>query len=368
MRRTKKVKGHKSPCRKRRNHTIQCLNCNKIGHLYRDCHFPLTSYGILLFRYNKAIEDVEYLMICRRHTFGYVEFIRACYDIHNRDYIKQLLMEMTITERTKIHTMTFRELWEDLWQQTLCYNNEYVKAHNAFKRLMGSQMCNGLLKELPVSVWHVPEWGFPKGKRNILESPLQCAVREMHEESGLVHDKDYTSVGDDCVPKQVTEMFQSTDKRIYRHIYFIYTHCGAVDYVLNPSNRMQMREVSKIEWLTYADCMKNIRCYNVAKQKMLSDVHPAIVQHCKTPMIHKPPTPPTAGPTTHPTLIIKESYKGKTRVLRSQASQKLQTSLHAQDNGESAPGSQKAGCQQTIASNDQHGHAVCSPQPVKPVS
>lgn len=330
-----------------------------MGHLYRNCHFPLTSYGILLFRYNTAIADVEYLMICRRHTFGYVEFIRACYDIQNRDYIKQLLMEMTIAERTKIHTLTFRELWEDLWQQKhLCYNNEYVKAHTAFRRLMGSEMFTDLLNGLPISVWQEPEWGFPKGKRNISESPLQCAVREMHEESGLVYEKDYTSIGDDRnVPKQVTEMFQSTDKRIYRHIYFIYAHSGVVDYVFSPTNRMQMREVSKIEWCTYADCLKNIRCYNVAKQKMLSNVHPAIMQYCKTHL--------TPHPTSLPSAFLKTNYKENTSEV---GSQKSNDSQDERDNGQSPSSSQKTGCQQTVTTDDQRGHAVCSSRPDQSVS
>lgn len=254
--------------------------------MYRDCRFPLTSYGILLFRYNKSIEDVQYLMICRRHTFGYVEFIRANYQILNRDYIKQLLMEMTVHERNKIQTMSFKELWMDLWQQkNVHYNHEFNTAHYTFKRLMNSEMCKELLRTLPKSVWTQPEWGFPKGKRNVSESPLECAVREMQEETGLFYNQGYTSIIGDSdshgLPKQVAEIFQSTDKSVYRHIYYLYRHVGNVDYTLNAKNIMQMREVSDIMWLTYDECMVCIRSYNIAKKKMLSTVHPKIVAYCK---------------------------------------------------------------------------------------
>lgn len=342
MRRTKKTKGHKSPRRKRRNHIVQCLNCNKVGHVYRDCRFPLTSYGILLFRYNKALRAVQYLMICRRHTFGYVEFIRGCYDVQNRDYIKQLLMEMTIDERRKIQTMTFKELWVDLWQKRYTsYNHEYITAHNAFKRLMESAMCKDLLANLPNSVWTVPEWGFPKGKRNISESPLQCAMREMQEESGLIYNQGYTEIESNSIlPKQVTEIFQSTDKRIYRHIYYIYTHCGSVDYVLNKYNRMQMREVSTIAWLTYDECMSHIRSYNIAKQKMLTELHPLVVDYC--------------GPLLSVPRAINSNYK------ENNATTAKTPAIH--QDGQNPACHQTPACQQALTTDDQCAHPVSRSQ------
>ena len=298
MHRTKKTKGHKSPRRKRRNTTVQCSNCSRMGHFYRDCRFPLTSYGILLFRYNRELNDVQYLMICRRHTFGYVEFVRASYDPQNRDYVKQLLMEMTVDERRKIQMLTFKELWLDLWRyQHTRYNNEYINAHNVFKRLMVSDMYRELLTQLPQSVWIEPEWGFPKGKRNVSENPLQCAVREMQEECGLVLDRGYKPLDDySKVPTSTTEIFQSTDKRIYRHIYYVYMHFGSVDYVLDENNRMQMREVSKIAWLTYNECLTHIRSYNTAKRKMLTDLHPTVVDYCETFCKNDSSRPPVTHP------------------------------------------------------------------------
>ena len=359
MHRTKKIKSHKPVHRKRRNTVVQCLNCSKMGHLYRDCRFPLTSYGILLFRYNKELNDVQYLMICRRHTFGYVEFIRACYEAHSTSYVKQLLMEMTIHERTKIQTFTFKELWLDLWQQkTTYYNHEYVTALNAFNRLMDSNMCKELLRTLADSVWTTPEWGFPKGKRNVSESPMQCAVREMQEESGLMYNQGYKEVErNSSVPTQVTEIFKSTDKRIYRHVYYIYTHRGVVDYVFNEKNRMQMREVSDISWFTYTECLAHIRCYNVAKRKMLTDLHPTIVQYCES---------------THNTKIIMEHtplHKEDACCKQTEHTSVTHAShIPTHDDGKDSTCHKATNCQQTVTTDDQHRHPVHTTRTLQSVS
>lgn len=41
-----------------------------------------------------------------------------------------------------------------------------------------------LIASIPVR-WPTPEWGFPKGRRNIGESDIACATREFNEETGL---------------------------------------------------------------------------------------------------------------------------------------------------------------------------------------
>jgi len=217
------------------------------------------------------------MMIRRRHSFGYVEFVRSCYDVNDIQYIKQLLSEMTKHERIKIKTYTFKELWLDLWQQRHAfYNQEYTTAYNVYNRMIDSGAFKAL--RLPESVWDEPEWGFPKGKRNIGENAVQCAIREMKEETGLVYNIGYKApLHNNILPLHTVEKFQGTDGRIYKHMYYLYNHVNGVPFRLNTMNRMQMREVSDIRWMTFAQCTTHIRHYNIAKKKMLADIHKKII-------------------------------------------------------------------------------------------
>lgn len=295
----------------------QCLNCAQTGHVYRECPYPHTSYGVILFR--QVVDEVaspprvEYLLICRRHTFGYVECVRANFDLTDRAYTRQLLCEMTVDERTKIATLPFKQLWADLWQDKKQaatgvverYYHEYSRAKAQFNSLRTSEMFQRLLTSLPASVWTSPEWGFPKGKRNRNESAQTCALREMAEETGLSSKYAYNLLGRrQGFGEPIIEAFRGTDGQLYRHVYYIAEYLshpydtnlecpstthrsfGSANHVLppptsipriDPSNPQQTREVSAIDWCTYATCMERIRSYNTAKRTMLTDVvHPRV--------------------------------------------------------------------------------------------
>ncbi len=36
---------------------VYCNNCGYIGHLYRDCKFPVLSYGVIIFRDDKQQDE-----------------------------------------------------------------------------------------------------------------------------------------------------------------------------------------------------------------------------------------------------------------------------------------------------------------------
>jgi len=54
-----------------------CNNCGKQGHQFHQCKLPITSYGIILFRYSE--KGIQYLMLRRKNSFGYIDFIRGKY-------------------------------------------------------------------------------------------------------------------------------------------------------------------------------------------------------------------------------------------------------------------------------------------------
>jgi len=60
-----------------------CNNCGKLGHYYHHCKMPITSIGIIVFRVNPEGKK-EFLMIRRKDTLGYIDFMRGKYSIYNK--------------------------------------------------------------------------------------------------------------------------------------------------------------------------------------------------------------------------------------------------------------------------------------------
>ena len=58
---------------------IICLNCNKPGHTLKQCYHPISSYGIIAFKIMN--NQILFLMIRRKDTFNYVEFLRGRYNL-----------------------------------------------------------------------------------------------------------------------------------------------------------------------------------------------------------------------------------------------------------------------------------------------
>ena len=92
-----------------------CNNCGKQGHLYNQCKKPIISSGIIAFRNNENMDGYEYLMICRKDSLGYIDFLRGKYPLYDKDYILTLINEMTTSEKENLLKCEFSDLWRNLW-------------------------------------------------------------------------------------------------------------------------------------------------------------------------------------------------------------------------------------------------------------
>jgi hypothetical protein len=66
-----------------------CNNCGKNGHAFHQCKYPITSIGIIPFK--KDNNDIKYLMIRRKDTLGYVDFMRGKYPLYNYYYLHNII-------------------------------------------------------------------------------------------------------------------------------------------------------------------------------------------------------------------------------------------------------------------------------------
>ena len=142
---------------------IFCNNCGNYGHLFHNCKKPITSIGIICFRINKIKNNqVEYLMVQRKDSMGYVDILRGKYNIHNNFHIKNILNEITHTEKQNIINFNYKQLWIKLWDIT---DSDEISKINSNKNNNETKFEH--LKKNPIFINHntkysEPEWGFPK--------------------------------------------------------------------------------------------------------------------------------------------------------------------------------------------------------------
>ena len=116
-----------------------CNNCGKTGHSYNQCSKPITSNGVIAF--TKSGKSVKYLIICRKDTLGYVEFLRGKYDERNEEYLIKIFNTMTNSEVERIKTLDFSQLWNELWSHRNYkqYQVEFENSKAKFENLIGGK-------------------------------------------------------------------------------------------------------------------------------------------------------------------------------------------------------------------------------------
>lgn len=301
---------------------IYCINCDETGHSSKNCTVPITSYGIILLSFdineklkknitnnfrnnenskiNSKIDDsingisingsndielfcalknsIRFLLIRRKHTLGFLEFIRGRYSIDNVDGIIFLFKQMTPEEIKKISVSTFDELWCDVWgnkgegNKMQTYQNEYLTSREKFNKLKNdaSTLNLNFYTENVVPVWNYAEWGFPKGRRNMKEKNVDCAIREFKEESGLNGNNDFILL-DGIDP--IEETLIGTNGINYRHIYYLAVSNSQKIPKIDPQNNIQMDEIGDIKYMSYEDSIKVIRSHHTERQKIITQIY-----------------------------------------------------------------------------------------------
>tara|TARA_B110001452_G_scaffold267060_1_gene275582 strand:+ start:1391 stop:2197 length:807 start_codon:yes stop_codon:yes gene_type:complete len=252
--------------------TIYCTNCGKIGHNYKNCKNPIISYGIMLFKYES--NEFKVLMVQRKDSIAYIEFIRGKYSITNTSKLFNILENITKTELTNILSYDFDYLWNTLWSSNIDstslkkFEKEYsssLKKFNFIKSKSNSINIYDILSVLHIS-YNETEWGIPKGRRNLNELDIEVANREFQEETNLNRD-DYTIINS---LSPIRERFFGTNKLKYDHIYYIAVAKKNILPIINHNNINQIIEIKNIKWFDRDNAVKFIRKYETEKKKIIS--------------------------------------------------------------------------------------------------
>jgi 8-oxo-dGTP pyrophosphatase MutT (NUDIX family) len=292
---------------------IYCGNCGKLGHTFKNCLEPITSYGFIGFNIDDTInyetdlfknitfdsfssniqgikynneaglerfgmykDKIKFLLIRRRHTLGYMEFIRGHYKVDNIDGIIYLFRQMVTEEIEKLGQYEFDELWIELWGYNSNKDNEYKHSKEKFIRLKegGEDYLNlEFYIQRVKPQWTSPEWGFPKGRRIFHESNIDCAVREFEEETGLADDE-YSIFN---TMKPLEESLIGTNGIQYKHVYYICKVKPKQELHIDVLNRIQSEEIGDIGWFTFYEALDKIRPYHKDRIQLLIEVYTFII-------------------------------------------------------------------------------------------
>lgn len=323
-----------------------CSNCGKKGHEFKSCDEPVTSYGVIMvdingdgtdtrsmehkFRkgnkrkkilyskkypnircsvtqndvndsscvidaYKIKLQNIEklrkfnyyrnkisFMMVSRKHSLGFVEFIRGKYDPVDVKAIINLFENMYENEIEMIRDLQFDQLLaiflnrdsstdslSDIYEGK--YSAEYIGSKVKFNIIKYGNNPNGLNLSFYVNYikpkWKGEEWGFPKGRRSHYnEANIECAIREFEEETGC-RPGNYNLL-DKIEP--VSEYLTGTNNVNYKHVYYIALANNNVDDI---KGNIDSFEIGQVKWFTYDDAMKMIRPYHLGKKYVLTQTY-----------------------------------------------------------------------------------------------
>jgi 8-oxo-dGTP pyrophosphatase MutT (NUDIX family) len=259
-------------------------------------HCIIYKNSEVLDKFNFYQDKIKFILVSRKYSLGYIEFLRGKYNINDVDNIIDLFEQMIQSEFKLLENNDIKDLIVDFrisngltYEQANNAENiliEYEESIKKFRQLkdMKLDVTNGNfnLKFYLDNVkpkWVTPEWGFPKGRRNFSEKNVECAKREFCEETSL-NNEQYNLLN---VIRPLHEVFYGTNGVKYKHTYYVgYTNIKNtinINKSLQKNNNYIDGEIGEIGIYTYNEAMQLIRPYHIEKKKILTQIYIFILNY-----------------------------------------------------------------------------------------
>lgn len=295
--------------KKRDIKTSICKNCGVMGHEFNTCKEPITSWGIILVKIIQNnnfkekhnftgfsldeyslhegikitnceelckvasyMKSIQFLLVRRKHSLGYMEFVRGKYVKDNIDGITYLFQQMTPNEIHKLKIMNFDDIWNDMWggdvKKISLNKKEFLESKHKFECLKGNidvELGLDFYVNYVKPYYETPEWGFTKGRKSKGESDMECAIREFCEETG--YQPENINIMQNVSP--IVENIIGTNGISYRHVYFLAEDMSENIPSINEHNK---NEIGDIGYFVFDDAYQLLRDYHVEKRSILRNV------------------------------------------------------------------------------------------------
>jgi len=248
------------------------------------------SSGIICIRRNNKLNRYEVLLVEKKHTYAYFDFIHGNYNKDKISSIVDIIFEMTMEEKLLILSKDFSLLWESLWNNNLvksmnkdCQNNKRLEVPNSIsnssnnnykfdtkytksslyesKKEQYDEIMNKYnLERVILSYNHSGElrWEVPKGRVNDQESELFCAIRELEEETSLkIYENNVYNY--QLIPNLKFSTTVLHNNNEYECVYFCCYIKNNSNTEFNLLNNKQLNEIKSIKWVS----MNMLKEYNV---------------------------------------------------------------------------------------------------------
>jgi 8-oxo-dGTP pyrophosphatase MutT (NUDIX family) len=233
------------------------FDINILQNIQKDKIKQKYSWGIACVRKNPTTNIKEILLIQKRYTYAFHEFVHGKYIQSNlksnkylNDQLIKLFNNMTVNEKIDILSCNFDQMWYRVWLDSP-KPHIYYQAKNKFETTFLFDKGEKLKKIIGKTNNVQLIWEIPKGRRkNKFESNLQCAIREFNEETNI-DKKNYK------ILPNLSKIYSHIDDNIqYINHYFIanYDESNISKHnksaIVDISKKEQIGEICNIKWVS----------------------------------------------------------------------------------------------------------------------
>lgn len=207
------------------------------------------SCGVICCRVHNG--KLEALFIRKRNTYNFIEFVMRISGRPDPDHLARLFNGMTAEEKIDIASLDFDRIWYRAWLENPATGSmpahmqrAYERRKKYFTRYFLADGGRALRWRLGSSRSADTLWDLPKGGQFFEETPRNCAIRELEEETGMAP-KDYF-----LLPEPPITCVHYSGGTYYKSVFFIAVlQNPGFQPRMDYRNSAQVCEVIDIRWL-----------------------------------------------------------------------------------------------------------------------
>lgn len=210
------------------------------------------NYGVILC--TKINDELHFALVKRRSSYGLIHILKGNLDV-------KAFAELSLYEKTNLIRICRMDFgWQDIFKEFYQLTTEPLHRYDRYLNNF-IQRRHTILEMLQNSPTLFPYgvWGFPKGKRERNETEMDCALRELYEET-------------DILPQDITLSDINLPVENYNGwLYQYYVYSITTD---NVENRIiDDGEISDVVWCSFKDALRLIPQCMEEKRKQLRYVY-----------------------------------------------------------------------------------------------